>query len=132
MLNDYFFWFAQPSSVLNDFDWWSGYTAAAFVVVAVLILIVKLFIKHPVYNKALNRFRNLFLTMGVIALVWFGFRYETTPIFSKRMWLAMIVLATLVWFGFILKYLFLNFNAEKSEYEANLLNSKYMPKRKGK
>ncbi|OGE81877.1 MAG: hypothetical protein A3H72_00075 [Candidatus Doudnabacteria bacterium RIFCSPLOWO2_02_FULL_48_8] len=130
MITDYFFWFAQPSTYLDKWDFIFGYFFAALFVIGLVLLIAKRFTKHEIVKKLLGRFASEELSMGLIGLIWFGLRYENTPIFGKRLWAGLIVLVMLVWAFFVFKYLLLRFRAEKKEYDDFQMKSKYLPGKK--
>jgi hypothetical protein len=127
MLKDYYFWFTQPSLTLNNYDQWAFFGFAGMLLASLIIWVFQFFIKHPVVKAALSRWRNLLLTVGAIGLIWFGFRYESTPIFAKRVWAGGILLFGLAWLVYVLKFMLMKFGAEKSEYDNNQLKSKYLP-----
>ena len=130
MLNDYYFWFTQPPTTPTIQDQWVFYIFAGMILASILLFGLKFAIKHVIVKKALRKWINLLLTVGLIGIVWYAFRFEGTPIFAKRIWAALILLGGLIWAGFILKYMLFKFNSDKSEYDNNLLKSKYLPKRK--
>lgn len=128
MFNDYYFWFSQPSTILNSFDLVLGYVFAGLVVLSVIAwLLKKFYFSHPVVRKLVGRFGNAMLWTGLIGLVWFGFRYEAVPIFSRRMWAALIVLSGVIWIGFIKWYMFSKFRKEKQDFDYASVKSKYIP-----
>src|SRR3972149_1134277 len=108
-LTDYFFWFAQPSSFLSQQDYQLG-LAIAFRVAAFRS-------SHAVNRKLFSRFWNLMLTISLIGLLWFGMRYENTPIFAKRLWAGLTLAIGVIWLGFLIKYLLFNYGREKVDYE---------------
>jgi hypothetical protein len=127
MLTDYYFWFAQPSTILNSYDKVVGYVFAGLVVLAVLIWIFRrLLIKHPVVKKLINREANAIFWTGLLGVIWFGFRYEAVPIFSKRLWAGLIIIMGLIWLGFIKWYWLKRFKREKQEYDYNQVKNKYI------
>jgi hypothetical protein len=63
-----------------------------------------------------------------MGLVWFGFRYENTPIFSKRMWPGLIGLIGLVWLFFVVKYFVTEFSKDRAQYNNELIRNKYISK----
>ena len=130
MLNDYFFWFSQPSSILNNYDKLFFYLFAGMFALGLVLWLTAWLTKHPVLKKLTNKFRRLLIWVGIIGLIWFGFRYENTPIFSKRIWAALVLVMGLVWLGFVLKYFISKFGDEKSEFDSNLIKSKYLPKQR--
>jgi len=127
MPSEYFFWFAQPSSILNSYDRWAFYFFAAMVVLSIVTWMVRKFaVKHPVTKKLLDRYHSALFWFGAVGLVWFAFRYESVPIFSRRVFAGSIIVAGLVWVGFVKYYLLFKFRKEKQEYDAQLLKNKYI------
>lgn len=126
-LRSYYFWFSQPAESFGRFDWLMGYGFLGLLVLAVVFYLATLGVSSPLYKKLLKRFGNLSVTTSICGLLWFGFRYENTPIFALRYWAALAYLIGLVWLVFILKYLLLNFRSEKSEFEREQVKRKYIP-----
>jgi hypothetical protein len=126
MFKDYFFWFAQPSSVLNDYDWGVGYFFAGLLVLSIIIWVINYFVKHPVTKKLLNRYATALFWFGVVGLIWFGFRYQAIPIFSKRIFAGSVIVLGIVWLGFVKWYFVRRYFPEKREYDYNQLKSKYI------
>ena len=126
MTFDKFFWLVQPSSVLNNFDNTVGYFSAALIALSVLTWLAARFVKHKVVKKALRKFFSLFLTTGLLGLLWFGLRYENTPIFGRRYWVIVLAALMVVWLAYVLRYLFTTFRAEKAEYDRQMINSRYL------
>ncbi|MGE5298257.1 MAG: hypothetical protein ACM3KM_03780 [Acidobacteriaceae bacterium] len=128
MLTNYLFWLSQPLLSLDEYDKWLGYLFAGFLVLALVLWLLNMLVKHPVSKKPLKRLVNLCWVSGLSGLIWFGFRYENTPVFARRFWALLVLAIALVWLIFILKYLAFNFTPEKKEYDSNQLKSKYFPK----
>lgn len=124
----YFFWFSQPSSFLTNDDKIFGYIfAGMFILGVVLSLTRMILIKDSINKKLALKLSRLTTWMGVCGLIWFGVRYENTPIFGQRYWAGIVCLIALVWLGFILKYLIFAFPQDKKfHYQENLKN-KYLP-----
>lgn len=120
------FWLEQPAVNLSLYDIMLFYFFVGFVILAI-VLAFSYFYKHPFVKGLLTRFRNVCLFLGVTGLLWFGFRYENTPIFARRFWALIIVIIALIWLGFIFKYLFLEYFEAKREYDWKEQNSRYMP-----
>jgi hypothetical protein len=123
---DYFFWFAQPSTILSSTDNLIGYFFAALLIIGIVLLILRKFVKHQIYRKIIKNLGNLSLVVGVLGIFWFGLRYENTPIFGRRYWAGMVGVIGLVWLGFILKYLVFRFAKDRKEYEHELVKNKYL------
>jgi hypothetical protein len=128
MLTDYFFWFSQPSSILDNYDKAACYFFAGCVALGIVLWITYFFTKNPVIRQAVSRVRKMFFWIGIMGLVWFGFRYENTPIFSKRMWPGLIGLIGLVWLFFVVKYFVTEFSKDRAQYNNELIRNKYISK----
>jgi hypothetical protein len=130
MITDYYFWFTQPPTTLENYDLWSLYLFGGMALAALMVWAMRYTVNHEVIKRALNKWIILLLSSGLSGLVWFAFRYENTPIFAKRFWAGIVLLSAILWAGWILKYMLFRFNSEKTEYDNNLIKSKYMPSRK--
>ena len=127
-LLSYYFWSTQPALDLNKYDLFLGYLFAGLLALAILLWISQRFLRHPMVRKAFAKFQNLALTISFFGLVWFGFRYESTPVMARRLWAGLIVLAGIIWLLFILKYLAFDFWREKNQYEREQIKNKYLPR----
>lgn len=125
-LLDSYFWFVQPSIVLSRADLILGYFFLGSLLIVTLLVIIKKSVKNEVKLKLLNRFKSLFLVVGISGLVWFALRYENTPIFGLRYWAGLFLLVGLIWGLFILKYLVFNFSKELRAFENEQLKNKYI------
>jgi hypothetical protein len=125
-----YFWFIQPSSVLNNYDYYFFWAFVILFAIGIIFKIALNFSRHGIYVKLINKFSNLGLTLGLSGLAWAGFRYENTPIFSDRYWAGLIFVIAIVWLLFILKYVLTKFGPERREFEKQMVNSKYIPSRK--
>lgn len=127
MLNDYFFWFAQPSSILNNYDIAAGWIFAGLIGLGIVGWMAKKFaVKHDVTRKLFSRWITAMVWTGIIGIIWFGFRYESVPIFSKRIWAGGILAFGLIWLGWVLWYLAFRYPAEKKDHDYNSVKSKYI------
>ena len=127
MLTDYYFWFAQPSTVLTDYDWYGGYFFGGLVALSILVWLAnKLFVRHEVTKKLLSRYANAIFWFGILGAIWFAFRYQSIPIFSKRIVAGGVILIGIVWLGFITWYFIRKFFKEKREYDYNQVKNKYI------
>ncbi len=125
---DKFFWFAQPSSILSPADKYFAYLFLGLLVLAVIFALVARFTKHKVNKNLLKRFFSLSLYTALSGLVWFGMRYENTQLLGRRYWAGIVILTAIIWLGFILKYLIFNYGKEKSEFDRELVKSRYLPR----
>lgn len=127
MLTEYFFWFTQPSAVLNNYDWWFAYLFAGLFLLSIIMWLMKKFlINHEITKKVFGKFANAFFWIGLIGLVWFGFRYQTVPIFSRRVFAAVTVLLAAIWIGRVKWYLFFKYPQEKRDHDYLQVKNKYI------
>lgn len=128
MLTDYYFWFSQPSTILNNYDWVAGYIFAGLVALSLIVWVVrKFFVEHQIVKKLLVKYDTALFWIGLIGLLWFGFRYQAIPIFSKRIFAGSIMLFGLVWLGYVKWYFIRRFFKEKTEFDYNQVKGRYMP-----
>jgi hypothetical protein len=127
---DYYFWFSQPSSFLSNEDWLFAYISGGLIVFGVIFYILSWLSKNPVDKTVFKKIWRLGITIGLSGLVWFGIRYENTPMFSQHFWMGLNLLVGLVWLVFILKYLFFKYREAKNEYSREMLKSKYLPQKR--
>lgn len=127
-LFEFYFWSTQPATALGKYDLFFGYLFAGLLVLAVLCSLGGRFLRHPMVRKLSAKFENLAWTISIFGLVWFGFRYESTPVLARRLWAGLITVAAIVWLLFILKYLIFDFWREKSRYEREQIKNKYLPR----
>lgn len=93
-------------------------------VAAILILMIKR--KGGIYKGVLNSLYLFFLSNTLIALIIFFFNYELIPFFSARFWLAIWVLAMIIWKFFIFRKLRLIPLRKKTQDQEKELK-KYLP-----
>jgi len=106
---DYLFWFSQPSSiVLSVEDKMFGYISLGLVVLAIIFRLLVKFSKDEVDRKLFGKIWVMAIVVGFLGLLWFGLRFESTPIFAKRFWAGINLAVAVVWLGFILLYFIFN------------------------
>jgi hypothetical protein len=127
MPNEYYFWFTQPSPILNNYDWALVWIFAGMVVAAVLLRLTSLlYVKHPIVNKLMAKFRRAFIWIGVLGLIWFSFRYQNVPIFSRRVFAGSILALGIIWIGYAKWYMFFKYLSEKRDFDYLQIKNKYI------
>ena len=127
-LFDYYFWFAQPPTILDQADKYLGYVFAGLLLLAVAFILLKKFSDNPINRVLFQKFWHLTLSTAITGLLWLGIRYENTQIFGRRYWAGLTLLAGIVWLLFILKYLIFDYRRQKNEYDKEQIKNKYLPK----
>ncbi len=128
-LTDYYFWASAPTLRLTAEDKAFMWVFVAITALSVAAIIFSYINSDKVTDVAIRKFKNLTLAIGLSGLVWFGIRYENTPIFGSRYWAGLILLIGLIWAIWFLKYMVFDFKKTKVEYERELLKKKYLPRK---
>lgn len=74
-----------------------------------------------------SRFFHLFLTVGILMLIWFGARRENIPWIGTHFVVLMILLIWLVWLVFIGKYYLQKFRIQQDNWKSEERRHKYLP-----
>jgi hypothetical protein len=101
---------------------------ALAVILAIVFKIAALSSKSPVDKETRNKFYQLFLTIGISEVVWFGFRYENATFLGSHFVALVILLIGLVWLIWLLVSLMKNYKGDKITWEKEQLKLKYLPK----
>lgn len=101
---------------------------AVLVVVAIVFKIAALYAPTPVDKLLRNKFYKLFLTIGLLEVVWFGFRYEEVTFFGSHFVAFVILLIGAIWFVQLIFSIFKNYKADKTVWEKEQIKLKYLPK----
>lgn len=128
-LTDYYFWTAAPSLTITSADKAFFWLFTAITALGIAAIIFSYVNSDKVADVAIRKFKNLTLSTGLSGLIWFGIRYENTPIFGSRYWAGLILLVGLIWLGFFLKYMVFDYKKGKAEYEREMLKNKYLPRK---
>jgi len=121
------FWFSIPSLRLQTGDLILGYIFAGITILSIMTWISRMFVQHEIKRKFLRKVFSLLFSIGLLGLFWFVLRFESTPIFSTRYWVGLVILAGLIWLGFVVKYFVFNFQRERREHDEDKLKKKYLP-----
>lgn len=78
----------------------------------------------------LGRFIHLFLTTGVLLLLWAGAAREDIPWLQSSLVAWLLLLGFLVWLGFILRYQLKSYKAQLRAWQEQELKSKYLKRSK--
>lgn len=98
-----------------------------FILTAILFKLGAHFAPSSVDAKYRNKFFYLFLTVGLLEVVWFGARAQFVRFFGTHFVALVILLIGLVWFGFIIGKMIKHYRREKQEWERVELKKKYLP-----
>lgn len=100
--------------------------AVGLLVLGIIVRIVSWRSSHKVRKSMLLRFARLFVTIGIMGLVWYGARYQLVAWFGTHLTYVIILLIGLVWTGFLLRYVFGSYFSEKQAWEKEQQKLKYI------
>jgi hypothetical protein len=95
------------------------------IVVAVGLSIYKRVIKDKLKKHLVKVWRRMFVTIGILGMLWAVLRYELVPFFSMHIVIWVIYLIGLIWILFILKYWFIDYKKERMDAMRDQQMKKY-------
>ena len=98
------------------------------VALAVVLKIAARLAPTPADKRIRNRFYNLFLTIGLLEIAWYGARYEYIKFFGSHFVALLFLLIGLVWLIFIIADMAKRYRIERTEWEKEQVKLKYLPK----
>lgn len=114
--------FVSPAQKLMLFG------GAVLVLVAVALKIAAMVAPTPIDSKYRQKFYNLFLTIGLLSLLWYLCRFENVMFFGSRFVAFAILLLGAVWLVMILVSMIRKYGSEKQSFEKEQIKLKYLPK----
>lgn len=121
---DYLFGYAYNGITRSD----KIYFAMALILLAlgIFTFVYKLASKNRHKREYLQRWVNMFLTIGVLGAIWFGLRYELIQGLSSRIIVLLIYLWGIAWAIFIIRHYFKKYRPTMAEYVKDQQRKKYM------
>lgn len=101
---------------------------AIFTVFSVVLKVAALYAPNPVDKVIRSRLFRLFLTIGLIEVIWFGARYQNVRFFGSHFVALLTLLIGLVWFIQIAVSAFRHYKVDKIAWEKEQVKLKYLPK----
>lgn len=101
------------------------------VIALVIALVFKLgakFSLNPVDEKYRNKFFRVFIFFGLGELIWYGARVQLIKFFGSHFLALMVFVIVLIWIGFQLWKMFVNYADEKKTWEKEQVKLKYLSK----
>lgn len=101
---------------------------AGLAILAIVFKIASLYSPNPVDKAVRNKFFNLFLTIGLLEIAWFGARYENINFFGSHFVALVILLIGAIWFVWLVISIIKNYKTDKELWEKEQVRLKYLPK----
>ena len=132
---DYLKYFFKPSHLFTLRPGAMHFRAVMILLAIFMILIIgslalKVYrkkIRDGLKIKGLERLFRLFLTIGILGLIYLFFAWQGVVLLAARFWLLLILISGAVWLAFILKYLLMQVPQLRQELEQKRKFKKYLP-----
>lgn len=97
-------------------------------VLAIVLKIAEVYALNPIDKHLRNRLFNLFLTVGILEVLWFGARYQNVKFFGTHFLALLFLLIGIVWFVNILVSVIRHYKTDKTAWEKEQIKQKYLSK----
>lgn len=121
------FFSLRPAAMQNRAVIILAVTFGLFVIFGIISYFKKNQAKNGLWTQAWQRLFHLFLTLGILGLVYVFFAAQGVTLLAARFWLLIIFLITLVWLGFVAKYMFFDIPKKQKTLEKKQNFDKYIP-----
>jgi len=99
-----------------------------FVVLAIVFKLAALWSLNPIDKKYRQKFFSLFLTIGLLEIVWFGARYQNVRFFGSHFVALILLVIGFVWGIMLLIKIYKGYKPEIQIWEKEQVKLKYLPK----
>lgn len=99
----------------------------ALVILGIVFKLAEIFSPTPADKKYRRRFFTILFTIGLLEVLWFGFRFQTIRFFGTHFAAILILAAGAFWAVFAIKDLVRNYRKEKQVWEKEQVRLKYLP-----
>ncbi|EKD43943.1 MAG: hypothetical protein ACD_72C00063G0001 [uncultured bacterium] len=129
---DWSYWFHQPFIAVGFAKWFWILGFLALVLLGLVAKIARVYGKtiYGTTREALRRFGNLFLTTGLLGLLWMFFRQERVAFLAWRFWLVLWVVMFVWWAYKVVRFAIKRTPLISEEQAQKALKEKYLPKNK--
>ncbi len=125
------YWFLLNPGEWQDLRFFVLGLGIFFIITPIIVKIVtKLKNVSGIRAGLINRLVSCFITVGFLELILWFFREQRVPFFSARFWQLLLLLITIVWFGFIIIAYLKRKPLEKEAKAKAIVYDKYLPKKK--
>ena len=99
------YWFGNPvPPALGHADKLAFVIGLVLAAIGFALMYYRTTIKDRAKKNLIAKKYNLLITIGLLAMVWFGFRFELIKIFGTRIVVAIIYVVGLIWAYYVWRY----------------------------
>lgn len=122
----YEFWFQIDHSRLHSSDYWILYAGIALTALAILLFLYRLMVKNKFIKQVAGRIAKIFITIGLLEILWFGIRFENGLALGTKFTAVLIAVVGLVWMYWPIKYLFTRYKTDMEIASREVTREKYL------
>lgn len=109
---------------------------AGFLVLLLIGIFSRIVAVHKTEDRYMKeaglRFATLFITMGLLGLMFFFFSFEHIRFFGARFWYLLWLIGSVTWFVFLVRFVKKEIPYKRARDLERVAKLKYMPKKKKK
>ncbi len=120
------FWFAIDRAALHNTDKLILILGAVLFVIGIAVFVYAKVVKNQFLSLVARRVAKIFVTIGLLEVLWFGLRYELVQVFGTHFTAALILIFGLVWLYFPIKYLISHYEADMERAQREASREKYL------
>ena len=121
----------QPLGFSPAFEQSFFFLFAAFIILGSVSRIMARHQKEDRFMvKAYRHLGRMFLTMGILGMIWFFFTFEQIYFFGARFWFLVWLIGLVVWIWWIVKYVRVTVPMLRQQGAQKAKENQYMPKKK--
>lgn len=115
------FWFAIDRSMLHNSDKLILLLGGLLFIIGIAIFIYSKAVNNQFLSLVARRISKIFVTIGILEILWFGLRYQLVQVFGTHTAAALILSAGIIWMYWPIKYLVTHYkeDMERAQREAN-------------
>jgi hypothetical protein len=120
------FWFDIDRTAIHLSDRAILYGGGAAVMLGIMLFVYKVFTKNLFLKKVTSQLSTIFITIGLLEVIWFALRWQYVSALGTRFVAALIGIAGLVWLYWPIKYLFTRYKTDMAEAQRKMVRDKYL------
>lgn len=125
-LKTYDFWFGYDRFVIHVSDKIFLIIGALLVLGGIIALVYVFFAHNEFLEKVAKWKAKVLITIGLLEMLWFVFRYEYVQVFSVRLVAVLLLVIGAFWMYYPVKYFFTRYKVDLAEAERKASREKYL------
>jgi protein-S-isoprenylcysteine O-methyltransferase Ste14 len=120
------FWFQIDRARIHASDYAFLYIGIALVTLAILALAYRKFSKNRFLANVAGRIAKIFLTIGLLEMLWFALRTQFVQMLGARFVAVLLLIWGLIWLYWPVRYLLKNYKEDMTKAQREANRDKYL------